>query len=123
MFHFTNDCTANIFTNTGIEPLNKDAVDRVMREVNITQPLWDEIANKLGFKPLLKGQNSPHSFVQGWRTFARRSQPSWKQLGIALSLVEDYKSKAKQMEQYTGKYNMLQINTLDNIYVAVPGRN
>ena len=52
MFHFTNDCIANISTDLGIEPLNKDTVDRVMREENITQPLWDEIASKLGFNPL-----------------------------------------------------------------------
>ena len=104
MFHFTNDCIANISTNTGIEPLNKDTVDRVMHEVNISQPMWDEIASKLGFKNLLKGQNSAHSFVQGWHTSARYCQPSWKQLGRALSLFEEYESKAEQIEQYAGKY-------------------
>lgn len=112
---WTNGCIANFSTDTGIEPLNSDTVLRVMREENISQPSWHEIASKLGFKPHLNGQNSAPSFVQGWHTFARLSQPSWKQLGRALRLIEDYKSKAEQIEQYSGKYNRMLLITYTHV--------
>lgn len=80
------------------EELNIATLLRVMGEVNSQ---WDKIAEKLGFKQFLKGPISAKSFLEGWHKFAQTSQPSWKQLGIALS---NYKQKAEQIKQNAGEY-------------------
>ena len=60
---------------TGTEQLNKETLDKVMREAKILQPDWGKIANQLGFK---QGQTTASVFLEGWHTYAQNSQPSWK---------------------------------------------
>ena len=77
-----------------------------MGEVNIQ---WDRIAEKLGFKQFLKSPISAKSFLEGWHAFAHTSQPSWKQLGRALSTIREYKQKAEQIQQNAGEYMYIHI--------------
>ena len=80
-----------------------------MGEVHIQ---WDRIAEKLGFKQFLKGPISAKSFLEGWRAFAHTSQPSWEQLGRALSTIRDYRQKAEQIRQNAGEYIFMRLKIL-----------
>ena len=84
----------------GYEQLNAVTLQKVMGEVSIQ---WVKIAEELGFRQFLKSPISAKSFLEGWHAFARTSQPSWKQLGIALSTMKD-KRKAEQIQQNAGEY-------------------
>lgn len=98
--------TVMFFTDiTGTqEPLNEDTLLSIMQEGNIQQPAWEKIANKLGFGKILQGhcEVSPKSFLEGWHTFARKSQPSWELFGITLKAMNDYKQVAGEIQQNDG---------------------
>ena len=93
-----------LLTCTDNEQLTADTLLEVMHEVNILRPEWSKIAEKLGFKQFLKSQNSAKAFLEEWQTFACSSQPSWKQLGIILSTVKEYKQVAVQIQQNDGEH-------------------
>ena len=87
------------------EPLNEDTLLSAMQEGNIQQPPWEKIANELGFKKFLSPfETSPKSFLEGWDTFSRSSQPSWELLGITLKAMKEYKQVAEDIQQYASKW-------------------
>ena len=87
------------------EPLNEDTLLSVMQESNIQQPPWEKIANELGFKKFLSPfETSCKSFLEGWHTFSRSSQPSWELLGITLKAMKEYKQVVEDIQQNDGKW-------------------
>ena len=70
-----------------------------MHEAKILQPDWGKIAKHLGFK---QGQTTASDFLEGWRTYAQNSQPSWKSFSLALSNIKDYKQVVKKIQENAG---------------------